>query len=938
VNTSPIARAAHLAAWAVVIISGLALAGWLLDIPALTSIVPGQVTMKFNTALGLILAGVALLRRQPRLTRVVSAINILLGGLTLAEYLFGWNLGIDEWLVREIIASPQLQPPGRMSFVSAVNLCLIGSSLLLLPRRPGLAQGLALVIGLLGLLSLTGYLYGVHYLYTLVAFSAIAVHTAAAFILISLSLFFADPTRGLAAVIMSGQAGGILARWLLPIAVALPVILGWLRLEGQQVGLYDTEFGTALLTLATLILFSIFIFWVARSLNALDSQRAAAMQALRQARDELEARVRSRTSELAAANEALAASQRTLRFHASLQAAVTDAVIATDLDFIIQSWNAAAERIYGWRAEEVIGQSAAEVLKTVFPPGTPVDQILRDFTQHGYWTGEVIQRHKDGTPIHILGSTVPFNDEHGRPVGIVAVNHDISIRKRAEEALRLSEERYRSLSSVLWDYACSYRYLTDDEARLEWVVGAFEEITGHSIEDALANFSLSLPVHPDDQEIFRRRHQKLRAGHDDISEFRIINARGEARWVRSYGRPEWDAAHERVIRVYIGVQDISERKRAEEALAEERSRLRVLIDTLPDYIYIKDLRHRFVLGNVALAQAVGVASPDAIIGTTDSDYAPPELAASFYADDNTVFQTGQPVVDREERTLGQNGAIIWASTTKVPLRSRGGEIIGLVGITRDITLRKQFEQELEDARLRAEEANRLKTEFLATMSHELRTPLNAIIGFSDAMLHNLAGTLDERQREYMSIILNNGEHLLALINTILDISKIEAGQFALKNAPVHLAPLLDLVRHTFQNMAAQKGIRLLTSLDPALPPVIISDELRLKQILINLVGNAIKFTEAGTVKVCILKHSDTLWDIVVTDTGIGIPPEALDLVFERFRQVDNSTSRLYGGSGLGLAIVRELSQLMGGSASVESAVQQGSTFTVTLPLITGQVE
>jgi len=625
--------------------------------------------------------------------------------------------------------------------------------------------------------------------------------------------------------------------------------------------------------------------------------------------------------------------ERQLRFHASLQEAATDAVIATDMNFVIQSWNKAAEHMYGWREHEVLGKLATEILDTRFPPELPREQVLRSFHENAFWSGELTQHHKDGSAIAVLGSTVLLKDEHDTPVGIVSVNHDITSRKQAEEALRLSEERYRNLSSVLWDYACSYHYLNGSyEAQLEWVVGAFEEITGHSIEEALKNFSLGTPIHPNDQGIFRQRQEKLHSGQDDISEFRIINKRGEVRWLRSYGRPEWDATRQAVTRVYIGVQDITERKNIEVELAEERNRLRTLIDTLPDFIYIKDMQHRFLLTNIAHARARGCASPDELIGKSDFDFFPHDMAERFQDEETEIFRTGQPLLDYEQPSKGNAGGFVWALSNKVPIRNVQGELTGLVGITRDITERKQQAQALEIALKRAEEANRLKSEFLATMSHELRTPLNAIIGFSDALSNHLAGELNERQQEYMQIILNNGEHLLSIINNLLDISKIEAGQFELNNTAVNIAGLLDHVKRSLQSLADIKGLSLLTMLDEDMPTSIMGDDLRLKQIIINLVGNAIKFTQTGSVKVCIIKIDASNWAIKVTDTGIGIPPEALEFVFEQFRQVDNSSTRHYGGTGLGLAIVRQLSLLMEGSAQVQSQLNKGSTFTITLPL------
>nr|MBN1229938.1 hypothetical protein [Anaerolineae bacterium] len=232
----------------------------------------------------------------------------------------------------------------------------------------------------------------------------------------------------------------------------------------------------------------------------------------------------------------------------------------------------------------------------------------------------------------------------------------------------------------------------------------------------------------------------------------------------------------------------------------------------------------------------------------------------------------------------------------------------------------------------AEEANRLKDQFLASMSHELRTPLNAIIGFSEVMQMGLAGELNDKAKHATERIYHNSERLLALINDILDISKIEAGRMEVVLQPFEPANLLASIDDTLKRQAGAKGLAFETSLDPALPDRLVGDFKRLEQILFNLVSNAVKFTEKGSVSVA-LKRAGDRWLMVVTDTGIGIPPHAHELIFEKFRQVDGSSRRAYGGTGLGLAIVRELAIMMDGQVQIESQPNIGSTFAVSFPII-----
>ncbi len=240
-------------------------------------------------------------------------------------------------------------------------------------------------------------------------------------------------------------------------------------------------------------------------------------------------------------------------------------------------------------------------------------------------------------------------------------------------------------------------------------------------------------------------------------------------------------------------------------------------------------------------------------------------------------------------------------------------------------------KELIAAHQVAQESTRLKSEFLAVMSHELRTPLNALIGYSGVLLDGMAGKLDAETRSMVERIDANGHRLLALINDVLDIAKIESGRMTLVEQPVSPADLLQLWRADIAVLAQKKNLSLTMELDPALPEIIYVDKERLTQIVSNLLSNAVKFTEKGAIRLHWFA-SDAEQVICVSDSGIGIPTHAFDYIFEEFRQLDSSTRRAYGGTGLGLAIVRNLCYLMGGSVQVESTLGQGSTFTVRLPL------
>ena len=366
-----------------------------------------------------------------------------------------------------------------------------------------------------------------------------------------------------------------------------------------------------------------------------------------------------------------------------------------------------------------------------------------------------------------------------------------------------------------------------------------------------------------------------------------------------------------------------------------------VIDSMTDGMIVLDLQERVVDLNAAaqkiidrpMAEIIGQPLPSVIRLLSEQ----PELLERY--------RTSTSV--QGEIVISNTGEPRYLDVRVSPLNDHRGSLSGRVIVFRDVTERKHAEQhiqtqnealtkanqELVIARNEAEEATRLKSQFLATMSHELRTPLNSIIGYSEIMLAGMTGELTSEQQDYQQRIFANGEHLLNLINDVLDLSKIEAGRMDLLKKPFSLRQWLDEIVSQNRILAEAKGLKFDVNIDDQLPETVVGDSARLKQVVINLLSNAVKFTESGEVKIELGLNDDHTWQILVSDTGIGVPLHAQETIFEEFRQVDGSTSRQYGGTGLGLAIVRKLIIMMDGTIRVKSEMGKGSTFIINLPLI-----
>ena len=589
------------------------------------------------------------------------------------------------------------------------------------------------------------------------------------------------------------------------------------------------------------------------------------------------------------------------------------------------------------QACDQLGVSVAELIgKTDFDlfPADLAKKYMTD-DRRVMQSGELyhnVERHQLGTDkiIHAEVWKAPVHSAAGDVVGIQVMFWDVSDQKDAEHQIEFEKFLLATLLETVPDSV----YFKDSDSR-------FIRLS----QSCASKFGLAEPreaLGKSDADFFSIEHSRkaladerriMETGQAILADIEHETfGDGSETWCSTTKVPLKDKKGN-VIGTFGISRDVTRQKQAEQGLARERDLLKTIIDNVPDLIYVKDRAGRFVTANAALLRLLKLDSPAELVGKNDYDFSPPELACNYVADDQIVMRTRESLLDREESHKAKSGDDIWLLTTKVPLVDEHGVVNGVVGIGHDITARKQAEREILNAKEVADRANRAKSDFLANMSHEIRTPMNAIIGMTELVLDT---KLDDYQRKYLSMVEESGDALLGVINDVLDFSKIEAGKLELEERAFDLRESLGDAIGSFAPRAHEKHLELAFRVDPHVPRFVVGDAGRLRQVMNNLIGNAVKFTHAGEVLVHVsdlpATQGEVRLEISVRDTGIGIPKEKHGAIFGEFEQADTSTTRRYGGTGLGLSISSRLVKLMGGQIELSSQLDQGSDFHFQLSL------
>ncbi|WP_094228898.1 PAS domain S-box protein [Methanolobus psychrotolerans] len=523
----------------------------------------------------------------------------------------------------------------------------------------------------------------------------------------------------------------------------------------------------------------------------------------------------------------------------------------------------------------------------------------------------------------------PLKDAEGNIIGITLILTDITLRKRSEQALLAEEARTRAIAESAQDAIL----MMDPQGNISFWNPAAERIFGYSMEETIGQ-NLHLLLAP------QRYHVSQQEALSKFLKNGQGNAVGKTLELEALCKDGREISVELSLSVIelpdgwhsVGImRDITGRKLTEQQLTESEERHRLLADNSTDVIWTMDIEGKFTYVSPSVQKLRGY-TPEEVMKQKPEEFLTPDSLQQYLEGlklATEIVQAGMNFSSQrfELEQPSKDGSTVWTEATINGMYNEQGKFIGILGVTRDITERKGLEKNLIIEMEKAQEATRVKSEFLANMSHEIRTPMNGVIGMTGLLLDT---DLSDEQRHYAETVRLSGESLLQLINDILDFSKIEAGKLELEMVDFDLHNMLDDFASMISIKAHEKELEFICAPAPDVPACVQGDPGRLQQVLTNLAGNAVKFTHKGEVVVQVTLESQSTTEALlrfsVRDTGVGIPENKKHDLFDKFYQVDASTTRQYGGTGLGLAISKQLVEMMGGDIGVESEKGKGSEF------------
>lgn len=1036
-------------------IGSLALLGWLLNIPILTNFGVGPTSLRVGAALCAVLSGTALgLANQNTLNGksqhrtvffvlpvLLAGSGALLSGLQVLQYTFGAVSEFGQFW---------------MSFGAAIVFLLLSLAIGLSAQRlDGLAQSCALGGFLLSLVSLVGYFWRVEDFYQEGIFSGISFPAALMGLALAIGVLCLHPDRGWMAVITSPYAGGFVARRLLPVVLLIPILITGLFLGFYRGKTFDPEQGTLVRAAINMTIFGSVTWWSARQLNRVDRQRQLAEQELRQSYSQLEQRVAERTAELTATNASLMESRRQLaslidtlpgiviqrtysemrsvtylsegcllrtgygsgdltgnsgrtyndlihpddlpQVLATIDQAVTqqqtysveyriytnwdeekwfwergkavldqtnhiqriegfvsditdrkraeakqhqsynllDAVINSSPDPIFVKdaqghyllANAASARVSGKSIEQILGKTDRDI----FPP--PLAEMLNAFDRRVMETGEpeVLEEDIPGEAgiKTILVTKSPWRDATGEIKGVVGVTKEITDRKQAEEKLRQS---YNLFHAVI-DGTADPIFVKNHEGRYVLVNSAAGVVFGRPATEVVGwNDRELLPI--ETAAVLMATDQRIMdSGRAETLEEAVPTPTGIQIYLST--KTPWRNGEGRVIGVIGVARNISDRKQAENSLRDNYNLLHSVIDGVPDPLFVKDQSGRYILANQAAANVLG-RSIGEMIGRDDFDLFPPQYAALYQELDRAIMASGETRALEEE--VAQNDHQIGTYlTTKTPWRNVDGKVIGLIGLTKNITDRKQtelqiqqlnetLEQRVRDRTAELTVANQELEAFSYSVSHDLRAPLRGIAGFSKVLGQRYADRIDEKGQHYLDRIQAGIARMNELIDDLLQLSRVTRSE--MRRSQVNLSAIAQEIANSLSASEPDRSVE--WRIAPDL--IVNADERLMRVVLENLLSNAWKFTancpNAQIELTSMMDCSETQPIYCVRDNGAGFEMAYADKLFKPFQRLHSTTE--FSGTGVGLATVQRVIQRHQGRVWAIGTIDQGASFYFTL--------
>jgi PAS domain S-box-containing protein len=1042
-------------AWSAMVIGLAVLAGWTWDIDSLKRLLPSLVSMNPVTALAFVFSGISLwLQRRPLLDRAsckawrfaqcLALVVSCLGLLRLTDCLFGWELGVDQFLFADKLLHDGTLP-NRMAPNAAAGLLVLGLALMSLdtkmPNGDRPAELFSIVTLLISLLALIGYAYQVEWLYGLARSIPMTLHTAVALHLLALGILFSRTDQGVMKVIISDSPGGVLARRMFASFVPILVVLGWLCLAGQRNRYYEPDLGVTVYTLAQIGIFGSFIWWSAKSLHRADIVRqqaeaecqrffslsidmfciiytdgflkrlnSAFTRSLGHTQAEMLARPlvdfvhpadqAAMRDEMAKLRQGLAVTFFENRFQCrdgtwkwlswNIQPYLTEGLLyatvrdVTDpkrseqalreseertrwssrfLDSVIENLpamifvkdaadlryvrvNRVAEDLTGHSREDFLGKTDAE-----FYPEDEAQffaQKDREIVTDGRMIDIPVEPiHSVTRGLRLLHTTkVPIFDEAGCVKYILGISEDITARIATERELRqlnaTLEQRVRERTMALAATESKFRTLVEQSLVGIYIIQGnhfvytnpkMSEIFGYTAEEFLLHPATEFVVESDRSVTAENIRMRLEGTARQIRyHLRMKHQNGTVVHVEAHGTRSDSHDTPAIIGTML---DITERKQAEEQLTSERNLLRTLIDNLPGYIFVKDTACRYLLSNQAHTKLLGAAAESELIGRTVFDFFPKEKAQRFDDDDKLLLHSGTAVLDREEQ-FETDGGLNWRSTTKVLSRDAQGGIGSIVGIQHDITDRRRTEAEIrvlntelekrvQERTSQLEAANKELEAFSYSVSHDLRAPLRHVQGYVEMLEQSTEGRLSDKAKHYVKTIKDSSTDMGQLIDDLLEFSRM--GRVALAETSVQMETLARSAIQSLELAVQHRNI----SWKIATLPRVLGDPAALKQVMANLIGNAVKYTrkrDSAEIEIGCAGEEEGRLVLFVKDNGAGFDMKYSHKLFGVFQRLHRAED--FEGTGIGLATVQRVIGRHGGRAWAEGALDHGATIFFTL--------